>query len=470
MSPKIKPTAFPKTILKIAMVFILVFVFGHGSGCHFDSGGLVSKGPDGNLYDAVADRDPQDSQTDAPVGCVEDTVRCASSPSRVERCTDEQWVLDETCDFGCASNPVPHCGTPVFQCGAENSMLDTNSGSFIPGAGQPVVIDTDAITVTGENVPTNLNGIVLENESNLPEILVLTFESVQILAGVQVRVQGSRALALGSKEDLLILGTIDAGGRGSEPGPGGFPGGFAGTLGEGNGRGYAGQPGDYGGQAGGGGAGYLGAGGAGGASNSATEGAGGQSYGGSAITTLVGGSGGGGSSTGSNEIGKGGGGGGAIMLFSRGEVVVGENASINVGGGGGRAGEIAKSGGGGGSGGSLLIEAPRVKILGVLAANGGGGGGSDAMDPSEEHGDDGHPSAQPTAGGNTGGAGGADTEHDGSNGESKGISLTAGGGGGACGRIRINSTAEVVLQEGGAQSTISPVQGDPLLLGQLSVQ
>ena len=183
MSPKSKPTAFPKTIFKTAMVFF--FVFGHGAGCRFDSEGLVSNGPDGHVYDATADRELQDSQTDAPVVCVEDTVRCASSPSRVERCTDEQWVLDETCEFGCASDPVPHCGTPVFQCGAENSMLDTNSGSFIPGTGEPVVIDTEAITMTGENVPTTLNGIVLENGDGLPEVLVLTFESVQILEGVE---------------------------------------------------------------------------------------------------------------------------------------------------------------------------------------------------------------------------------------------------------------------------------------------
>jgi hypothetical protein len=155
------------------------------------------------------------------------------------------------------------------------------------------------------------------------------------------------------------------------------------------------------------------------------------------------------------------------MLATLAQIYVGPDGVINVGGGGGRAGTTENSGGGGGSGGSLLLEAPLVTIVGTLAANGGGGGGSNSLEVNLEarHGDDGLGSAEHASGGNTGGEGGAGLSYEGQVGDTD--SHWAGGGGGACGRIRINSNYPVQLEEGSDQATISPQLEDAQLFGPL---
>lgn len=451
----------PKSIQIGKPSFIALWVVFLFTGCRFDTQGIEGA-PDSGIIDGSADREVIDVFIQ---NCLEGEKRCKSDPPRVEICTNDEWTPEEMCEFACTSQPQPRCGAPAFQNGIQNGWLDTNEGNFIPANGSSVVINTDQGSITENGNPANISTSFLSQQApGAPDIMWVTFNSILISEDVTVRVTGSRALAMGSRDDLHIFGKVEAGGDGRLPGPGGC------GPGEGTGKGENGQGTDPMGQGAGGGGGYLARGGKGESSGiNSSGGAGGEFFGSTTLNTLVGGSGGGAASNAEPESGNGfgGGGGGAIMLFSRGEIYIGPNGHINAGGGGGRHGNTSKSGGGGGSGGAILIEAPRIIILGVLAANGGGGGGSYVS--SSEHGENGRPSAEPASGGNSGGEGGAGTVTGGQNASANFVE-SPGGGGGACGRIRLHKIFPPVFEDGANQGIISPDRSVAPVVGELGIE
>ncbi|HEY6036558.1 MAG TPA: hypothetical protein VIV58_19905, partial [Kofleriaceae bacterium] len=151
---------------------------------------------------------------------------------------------------------------------------------------------------------------------------------------------------------------------------------------------------------------------------------------------------------GDSGYGRGGAGGGAIQITS--------GTKITVSGAVGAPGYGGSVNGGGGAGGSILLEAPTVTIGGGVYANGGSGGCgafSGAMSS------DGDLTTMPALGGpcsngQSGGNGGAGTTAP-TDGQSlvntAGTTQYAGGGGGAVGRIRIN-TLDMTITGAGAQS------------------
>ena len=416
-------------------------------GCRFDVQGIEEIPDSAGIVDAETDAESLDAVVSL---CVEDRTRCGSNPPRIEVCSDGEWVDFQRCDFKCLNEPEPRCGNPVFQNGMQVEWLNTNNGEFVPENPSLVEIDTDFQTFTVNGFPIEVSSVIVEQGSDNPTppgIMVATFDRIIIHAEVEVKIRGSRVLALGSKEDVFISGRIEAAAERHVPGPGGW------APGSGPGFGQTGSGSPPTGNGGGGGAGHLAAGGRGGSSGlGGSGGSGGQSYGALGLSTLAGGSGGGSGASADPLLGTGGAGGGAIMLFSLGEIAVLENGYINAGGGGGYRGGSGKAGGGGGSGGAIVLEAPWVRVLGVIAANGGGGGGGD----NDGDGENGQPGNQPASGGNNAGQGGAGVQHSGNNGTSSYTVLVPGGGGGACGRIRIRTVFEPVLEESGRKGVISP--------------
>jgi hypothetical protein len=282
-----------------------------------------------------------------------------------------------------------------------------------------------------------------------PKLGVFAVKSLTIQAGVTAQAVGTDALV------IVALDTIDIDGKlyGNSQeqngliGPGVTnQGSTTNIVGAGNGGGDAGNS-----SSSAGGAGYCGMGGKG-ASSAGMPAQGGTTWGSDAITPLVPGSNGG-----SGGVGEGGNGGGAIQIVAANEISVG--GVIHVGANGGwnagvydDTGNLTQQAGGAGSGGSILIEAPTVGISGTLAANGGGGGGHLV-------GSDATPDIQAAKGGvgdDTHGAGGDGSSGAGLDGEDGSVmqGATAGGGGGAAGRIRINSHA--------SQATIIAVLSPPL--------
>lgn len=214
-------------------------------------------------------------------------------------------------------------------------------------------------------------------------IAVLTFQSITIGAGVNIRAVGSNPLALLSQSNVTLAGILDASGfaghdsarfggdgAGGAGGAGAGAGGNWGQAGQGPGGGPAGPPGIGVVQAGGGGFG-----GKGGDSAYGTYGA---PYG-NLHQYLQGGSGGGGTGgsffDGANGAG-GGGGGGAIELGSLGSIAI-TGKLLSDGGG---TGVAFAANAGGGSGGGLLVHAPSIsmtfgsQVQAQGAPNFGGGG------------------------------------------------------------------------------------------------
>ena len=190
-------------------------------------------------------------------------------------------------------------------------------------------------------------------------VVVFTFDSVAIGAGVSIRATGTRPVAILSRSTFIMTaGEITAAGLfvpgvGHQPGAGGGIGASALQAATGIGAGSSGA--DAGG---GGGHGTFG-----GAGGGPGGGAGGIVYGDPAIQ-LRGGSGGGAGITSLSS--QGGAGGGVIEI--------GASQSVSVSGGVITVdGSTGYESGGGGSGGALLIHAPDVSIGGTLRASGGAG-------------------------------------------------------------------------------------------------
>ncbi|HLK40803.1 MAG TPA: hypothetical protein VKU41_28815 [Polyangiaceae bacterium] len=266
-------------------------------------------------------------------------------------------------------------------------------------------------------------------QSDGSQVTILYVHSVIVQQGAAVSVKGAPPLVLVATTTVSIQGTVQSATPGNAGGPqvtqsgaGGGPGGGA----DGN-------------HAGAGGGGYCGTGGPGAPNDDATApAAGGRSYGSATLVPLIGGSAGGNH----GDYNDGGEGGGAIQISAGTSITLGSVGVLNVPGYGG-----ANTGGGGG----ILLEAPQVTIDGIVAANGGGAGLGTPN--SSGAGQTGQPSAQPAAGGAaTEGVGGAGTMINGTAGTY--ANGHAGSGGGAAGRIRINTTSGAATL--GSSAIVSP--------------
>jgi hypothetical protein len=238
-----------------------------------------------------------------------------------------------------------------------------------PTAAGTYAFHTSTLTLEGPSGPV-LTGVDYNG------IAVFDFNAITVGSDQTFLGMGSLPLALLSRGDVTVNGTIDVSGfqglNGEYSVPGG-PGGFGSSGGPGAGKdGSATLTGAYYNAPGGGG--FGGRGGNGG-SQVASQGflgfqiipfgggSGGSSYGNLAIS-LQGGSGGG--SIYSRTPATGGGGGGAIEVGAVSGITV--RGSILANGGSG-----ASYGSGGGSGGGIFLHGDSVALLGVLSAQGGGG-------------------------------------------------------------------------------------------------
>jgi len=402
---------------------------------------------------------PIDSSVDAYIpdasACLRGSAECIANGQMIRVCDGPGLQPhDEPCSWSCLSTPEAHCAKLVPSGGAVTTAdLDpTTLGDVTITAAPTATLDTDTGAISNGVRPAGIgsimNGIEVTQRGN-----VTVFRMSKLTVnGVLLRITGTRAAALVSLTDITINAEIDVQGdcAARTAGPGGFPGGSAGSDGSGSGGGGNGDgvPDDC---TGGGGGGYGGEGGdgGGGADNQ------GNTFGSATIAALVGGGGGGGGGGGA-EAGAGGGGGGALQLVANQRVTINGltplAGGINAGGCGGHTGDYC--GGGGGAGGTILIEAPVIDFRSsTLAVNGGGGGGG-------SNGSDGRDASLSTtsaAGGNGGGGpGGGNSGGDGGNGGDDGDlngdtgenAGRAGGGGGGVGRMRFNTLSGSILRSG----------------------
>ncbi len=407
--------------------------------------------------------------------CVDLRKECVASTVLRDCQQVDQLPMDIPCPWGCLD------GTPPARCGLLQPAADVLEEDDLKP--DPALLDHTASSAdgqingeTGEITglrsagPSVINGIEFERRDvGGRDVGVFRFGKLTMTG--RWRVTGDNPIVIASLGEVVIRGRLELSGEcsGSEGGPGGFDGADATTGASGLGGGEGGNAGGGGRADGGGGGGYGAAGGdAGNEGQSRPKG--GSAFGNPEITVLHGGGGGGGGA--GPGGGRGGGGGGAIHIAANGKVTIGfdtlaQPSGINAGGCGGEGG-TADGGGGGGAGGTILIEAPEVELDGGhLAVNGGGGGGgNNAGGPG--NGKDGTldgvraGGGQAGPGGAAGGQGGAAGNRAGAQG---GDANEAGGGGGAVGRIRINTrvmnavtlrnlaTVSPTFEEAGSTST-----------------
>jgi len=270
-----------------------------------------------------------------------------------------------------------------------------NPLDFTPLGAFPTAVGFYTINTSGTPTLTEPNGTILTGVVS-HGIAVFDFDSINVLgpgSGLGPPIQvftatGSLPLALLSRTNATIAGTIDGSGQGTTTASvGGFPT-IPGGPGGGNGALFpptSGGPGGGGngvygprGETGGGGGGFGGPGGAGASSVSNIPGGlGGAPYG-DLARQLQGGSGGGASIVGPSgaSFGPSGGGGGAIEIGAVGPLTISGNVIAN---GGTPFPSPTTGGGGGGSGGGILLHADSVRLTGSLSAVGGAGGSSSSF-------------------------------------------------------------------------------------------
>lgn len=270
-----------------------------------------------------------------------------------------------------------------------------------------------------------------------PSLGVYVARKVIVRPGAVLEALGTNGFALVALETIQIEGGIKATPFTSGVSPGGFVPDLANWTGTGPGGGAAGTN-----LVAAGGASYCGKGGRGGIRQGGVPAAfSAPTYGNAELVPLLGGSAGG-----AGGALAGGSGGGAVQLVAGTSITIAAGGYVTAGGGGGPFGGAADSqnGSGAGSGGAILIEAETVVVGGTLAANGGGGGPS-GTSATTSNGSDGQPSDQPASGGTVslgivpGGIGSAGADTSGHDGATASASDKASGGGGAAGRIRINT-------------------------------
>ena len=305
-----------------------------------------------------------------------------------DQTVDEGTLLDLT-DIGIFSDVVEGTsgggGTTV---GLDpNDPSFTSNGNFDPLAN--VVVDTTANTmtvdgnlITGDTYNVMADGVAIANPY---EIAVFVFDDFSLDAGLTLSATGDRPLAILSKGDLTVAGTIDVSAAitntidgltaGRIAGAGGGDGGGVGSADRGEAaagsslstidRGFGRNLGSSGQDDGGGGGAFGGDGGRG--FDGIVKNNGGFDYG-DLLVAIQGGSGG---APGFDEANaEGGGGGGGIELGAVGAIDI--SGQVLANGAGGTV--LGSSSGGGGAGGGILAHAFDVTVSGVLSANGGNGG------------------------------------------------------------------------------------------------
>jgi hypothetical protein len=312
---------------------------------------------------------------------------------------------------------------PALNITANTSVILTTN--YDPNSGK-LMVGSQAVTAT-----------VVPGANGGPEVLVLSVNSLSVAANVTWTIQNEsgspRQVAIMSASDVSIAGTIRRGGTGAYPASDLCNAPAANAFGADNDS------------PGGGGGGFGTAGGAGGGILTiAAGGAAGTAAGDATLVPLRPGCKGGNTA----GLGGGGGGGGAVQITSGTSIAIaGMVTSPGFGG---------TVNAGGGSGGAILLEAPVVTITGGVFANGGAGGCGGITD----QGNPGTNTTSPTVGGpcpNTnysagnGGAGTTPPTEGTTLANASGQQQNAPGGGGAVGRIRINTLAMTVAGAG-AQS------------------
>jgi hypothetical protein len=409
------------------------FVLGLLASC----GQVANTTPDAATDGAAADGGADAVAIDGPAGlvCGPDKAACVGAACGSAMCLQPAHVPN---------------GFGTFAAPALASIIVDSAVSFDTSTGAISRLRAPNATPSSYEVISGI-GFIRRGQPAAGPIAIWMFGDLTIAAAVRATGAASVVLASTSSLRVAATGSIDAGARGIEPGPGGLLGGTFRTAGTGCGGGGApsgtGEGGDNGGTDGGGGGAGFGTSGAAGGSGVGGPGPAGSAApcAGALDVILVGGSGGGGGDNTSSVTGPfGGGGGGALQLTALGQLRV--EGTINLGGGGGRTAEgNSRDGGGGGSGGALFLEAPAIAIAASagIFANGGGGGSASPSTPTcaGPLAEDGKPSLAVAAGSTcavgNGGAGAA-----GSTAATAGASDTAaGGGGGGLGRIVLRTLA-----------------------------
>ncbi len=406
----------PKIWLSVALIGGLMAGCGEVTGVDADAEPPSQTDAQTGTNDAG---DPDSSASDAGESdvCEPETSVCADGEERI--CDEDgAWGEPRDCALACDEEGLrcldiePSNGLGAFwDEAAESLALELPDGATIDTS-------TGAIIAAGESIP--LSGTVVDAPEGGADVRVYPVASLEVTG--EVVVSGEPAIAFVADGDVDLDGIIRVRGEG-DAGPG--------SLSDGTG-----EPGeseqcnlpDVDLRSGGiGGAGFGAEGGAGGDAGSFEGGAGGPEAGSEELVPLRGGSG--------TRAG------GAVQIVSRKQVVVQPGAAVDAG-----AGEPEGSGPGS-SGGGILLEAPRVVLAGdaALAANGAGGGCISPESAPEAGRLDDQPAAgcvtdEPTRHGD-GGHGGAGDQPAGGPGEStEGFCPALGGsGGGAAGRIRINT-------------------------------
>jgi hypothetical protein len=367
---------------------------------------------------------------------------CASGFCQTVSCDPGFDDCDGDDSTGCEAQlgTAAHCGSCTDACGTNQvcssgscvgrfltfQPANVNAGALNSGTAPDVQLDCGTINLDTGSL--NGNGwcgrpgpsLVVQKQTNGPDLVVLPMRSLTIAAGSTLRVLGSRPVALVVFGDVNIAGTIDVSANGTAGGAGnhwncgssvGSNGGDTSSNGDDNGGGGGGAYGARGGRGGNGGA--------------QQGGNGGQQRGSALLTPLIPGCNGG---WGGGCGGAPGGGGGAVELAASGRIDI--TGNVLARGADGVIGCDATGGAtGGGSGGGILIQGNQVFLSGgALIAEGGRGGQG--------------------AGGGAGGLGGTSgAGQDGSSAGSKG----GGGGGGSTGRIRVSGAQSCSLT-----GTVSP--------------
>ncbi len=367
----------------------------------------------------------------------------------LDRCDADGKTMDTVpCPMGCVTTPTPHCqlvtptgiappadfNTPgIGAVTLATTTMHSDTGQIEgvrPANGDPTTLSVDAASGIGFHLVTqggSTVGVFVMRGLTITGTLTITgLYPVVILANGDVNIAAISAAA--------ICGS-------HTPGPGGYAGGTpAAPLGGGPGGGAAGMQALY---TGAGGGGHGDHGGAGAAQGANAGGAGGAISDSPTLAVLHGGSGGG-AQGGGNYIG--GAGGGAVQIVSQTKIVItGGIAAGGCGGLGGGGVQGAATCSGGGAGGAILLEAPTVSVgdNGYLVCGGGGGGGVDDSGGNGEAAADSNVEVSTglggTCGGRCGGQGGYSGQMFGGPGTAE-SSLAGGCGGGAAGRIRVNTT------------------------------
>ena len=390
---------------------------------------------------------PGSGTSDAPAsGDSSGTVCAANTPLRCEgnvlvSCnSDGTAEVQQTCNLRCDASTLA-CENKVAPSNGYAPQLDAAATepyiSITANTSFVLTSDYNATTGTVKVGSQQVKATVVPGANGGPEVLVMSVGSFSIAAGVTLTIMSEygspRQVAIMSAGDVSIAGTVLRGASNWIP---------AGDPCIGAAANAAGADNDV---PGGGGGAFGGPGAKGGAILLVTtQTNGGAATGNSTLVPLRSGCPGGGTA----GLGAGGAGGGAIQITS--------GTRINVMGAVGAPGYSGSVNGGGGAGGGILLEAPAVTISGGVYANGGAGGcGSFSQTTTS----DGSLSTMPALGGpcsnnQSGGNGGAGTTAP-TDGQSlsntAGTTQYAGGGGGAVGRIRIN-TLDMTVAGAGATS------------------